>query len=104
MWNHQIDANLIYAALNCFEKDVNLTIQLLFKFEQWKFQNNNEQKYKERANEFLEKRCCSHNINLLLIFISNDIPKSIKLATSITYIGLPFVKKDKDICTKNKKY
>ncbi|ETO01400.1 hypothetical protein RFI_36040 [Reticulomyxa filosa] len=96
MWNHQIDFNLIYAALNCCKKDVNQTIQLLFKFEQWKFRDNNEQNYKKRMNEFLEKRCCDHNINLfLMFFVKNKILEPIKASTVLTVNGLPFVKKDK---------
>ncbi|ETO00086.1 hypothetical protein RFI_37373 [Reticulomyxa filosa] len=97
MWNHQIDANLIYIALNWCKKNVNLTIELLFKFEQWKFRDNNEQNYKKRINEFLEKRCCNHNINLFYIFLS-EIYKgrtAIELAILTTaYNGLPFVKKN----------
>ncbi|ETN99374.1 hypothetical protein RFI_38107 [Reticulomyxa filosa] len=97
MWNHQIDANLIYAALNCCKKDVNQTIQLLFKFEQWKFRDNNEQNYKKRMNEFLEKRCCNHNINLFFMFyVKSKTVDAIGFSTAITVNdGLPFVKKDK---------
>ncbi|ETO00800.1 hypothetical protein RFI_36640 [Reticulomyxa filosa] len=96
MWNHQIDANLIYDALNCCKKDVNLTIQLLFKFEQWKFRDNNKQNYKKKINEFLEKRCCNHNINLFHMFCVKDkTVDAIKLSTVITVNdGLPFAGKD----------
>ncbi|ETO03293.1 hypothetical protein RFI_34117 [Reticulomyxa filosa] len=96
MWNHQIDLNLIYAAFNGCKKDVNLTIQLLFEFKQWKFRDNNEQNYKKKMNEFLEKRCCNHNINLFLIFgVKNKTVDAIKWSTVITVNdGLPFVKKD----------
>ncbi|ETN99757.1 hypothetical protein RFI_37710 [Reticulomyxa filosa] len=88
MWNHQIDANLIYIAIRCCKKNVNLTMQLLTVFEQWKFLNNNKQKYKARMNEFLERRCCNHNINLFCIFICEaKILKgntAIEIATSET--------------------
>ncbi|ETN98434.1 hypothetical protein RFI_39066 [Reticulomyxa filosa] len=97
MWNHQIDANLIYAALDCCKKDVNLTIQLLSKFEQWKFRDNNEQNYKKGMNKFLEKRCSNHNVNLFFMFcVKNKTVSAIKLSTVITVNdGLPFVKKNK---------
>ncbi|ETO01047.1 hypothetical protein RFI_36393 [Reticulomyxa filosa] len=94
MWNHQIDANLIYVALDCCGKDVNLTIQLLFAFEQWKFQNNNEQNYKKRINKFLKKRCCNHNINLFIMFYcKNKTVDPIKVSTVLTVNDcLPFKK------------
>ncbi|ETN97329.1 hypothetical protein RFI_40202 [Reticulomyxa filosa] len=93
MWNHQIDANLIYTALSLCKNDVNLTKQLLLKFEQWKFRDNNEQNYKKRMNEFLKKRCCNHNINLFLMFYVKDkTVDAIKLSPVMTVnIGLPFV-------------
>ncbi|ETN98131.1 hypothetical protein RFI_39386, partial [Reticulomyxa filosa] len=95
--NHQIDLNLIYVALNCCKKDVNQTMQLLFQFEQWKFRDNNEQNYKKRMNEFLEKRCCNHNVNLFFMFyVNNKTVDAIKWSTAATINnGLPFVKKDK---------
>ncbi|ETO01219.1 hypothetical protein RFI_36221 [Reticulomyxa filosa] len=102
MWNHQIDANLIYVAM-LFNKDINKAIGLLYEFEKWKFQHDNEQNYKKRIDKFLERRCCNHNINLFFIFFFNDISKDIDLATVATVnIGLPFVKKDKDISQKQK--
>ncbi|ETN97879.1 hypothetical protein RFI_39647, partial [Reticulomyxa filosa] len=59
-----IDLNLIYVALkDCCQGNINKTTKLLFEFEQWKLQDNNERKYKKRVNEFLERRCCSHNKN-----------------------------------------
>ncbi|ETO06888.1 hypothetical protein RFI_30504 [Reticulomyxa filosa] len=95
MWNHQIDANLIYVALDYWCKgNVNLAIQLLFKFEQWKSRDNNKQNYKKIMNKFLEKRCCNHNINLFHVFVVKD--EAIKGSTILTANdGLPFVKKDK---------
>ncbi|ETO35718.1 hypothetical protein RFI_01344, partial [Reticulomyxa filosa] len=100
MWNHSIDLNLIYAAIRCCKKDVNLTTELLTVFEQWKFLDNNEQKYKARMNKFLERRCCNHNVNLLCIFIckakTSKENTAIKTATSETINDcLPFVEKDK---------
>ncbi|ETN98905.1 hypothetical protein RFI_38582 [Reticulomyxa filosa] len=96
MWNHQIDLNLIFTAFNLCEKDVNLTIQLLFEFEQWKFRDNNEQNYKKRMNEFLEKRCCNHNINLFFVFYAKETVNAIKSSTTFTAnMGLPFFKNDK---------
>ncbi|ETO18707.1 hypothetical protein RFI_18548 [Reticulomyxa filosa] len=71
MWNHSIDFNLIYVALNyVYNGDINKTFELLFEFEQWKFRDNNEQNYKKRMNEFLEGRCCNHNVNLFCVFLS----------------------------------
>ncbi|ETO02200.1 hypothetical protein RFI_35236, partial [Reticulomyxa filosa] len=71
MWNHQIDANLIFVALH-YEcgGDINKAIVSLFEFEQWKFRDNNEQNYNRRMNEFLERRCCNHNVNLFCVFLS----------------------------------
>ncbi|ETO01863.1 hypothetical protein RFI_35576 [Reticulomyxa filosa] len=102
IWNHQIDANLIYVAL-LYSQDINKAIWLLHEFKKWKFRYDNKQNYKKKINKFLKRRCCNHNINLFFIFFSNDISNGIKLATVTTVdICLPFVKKDKDIYTKNK--
>ncbi|ETN98888.1 hypothetical protein RFI_38599 [Reticulomyxa filosa] len=97
MWNHQIDANLIHAALNLRSGNIDKTIELLLEFEQWKLRDSNEQNYKKKMNEFLEKRCCDHNINLFLMFcVKNKTANAIKWSTTITVnIGLPFVKKNK---------
>ncbi|ETO00798.1 hypothetical protein RFI_36642 [Reticulomyxa filosa] len=100
MWNHQIDLNLIYVAILYCAKDVNLIMQLLSAFKQWKFRDNNEQKYKNKMNIFLERRCCNHNINLFFIFVCEIAiykrKKAIEIATSETvHDGLPFVEKDK---------
>ncbi|ETN99893.1 hypothetical protein RFI_37574 [Reticulomyxa filosa] len=100
MWNHSIDLNLIYIAIRCCKRDVDLTIQLLTVFKQWKFRDNNEQKYKNKMNKFLERRCCNHNINLFIIFVCeiaiNKGETVIEIATSETVNdGLPFVGKDK---------
>ncbi|ETN97699.1 hypothetical protein RFI_39827, partial [Reticulomyxa filosa] len=108
MWKHSIDFNLIYVALDHWCKgDINETMALLFEFEQWKFQKSNEQNYKKRMNEFLEKRCCNHDVNLLCIFVSEKYKKrtAIEYATlNIVNNGLPFVKKDKKIKTKRIKF
>ncbi|ETO01176.1 hypothetical protein RFI_36264, partial [Reticulomyxa filosa] len=98
MWNHQIDATLIYVVLNSTNGDIDKTIEVLFKFEQWTFRNNNEQKYKNKTKEFLEKRCCNHNVNLFCMFISEKCKKEIAIevaAIETVHCGLPFVEKDK---------
>ncbi|ETO01982.1 hypothetical protein RFI_35457, partial [Reticulomyxa filosa] len=100
MLNHRIDLNLIYVALNdCCQGNINKTTKLLFKFEQWKFQDNNEQKYKKRVNEFLERRCCNHNINYFCMFLSEKCKAHAVTGATINTIinNLPFVKKDKKI-------
>ncbi|ETO02420.1 hypothetical protein RFI_35016, partial [Reticulomyxa filosa] len=66
---------------------------------QWKFRDNNEQNYKKRMNEFLEKRCCNHNINLFHMFFFKDAIKGSTILTAND--GLPFVKKDKNSYRKN---
>ncbi|ETO02206.1 hypothetical protein RFI_35230 [Reticulomyxa filosa] len=99
MWNHSIDFNLIYVALNyVYNGDINKTLRLLTVFEQWKYQDN-KQKYKERMHEFLERRCCNHNVNLFCMFLSEILKKgNVKYAIINTVInGLPFVDKDKKI-------
>ncbi|ETN97684.1 hypothetical protein RFI_39842, partial [Reticulomyxa filosa] len=105
-WDHKINLNLIHIALNGHNGDINETIKLLFKFEQWKFQNNNKQQYKKKANKFLKKRCCDHDINLFSIFIVKE--NAIKF-TSIEHAllctvhnCLPFVKKDNKKKNSNK--
>ncbi|ETN97256.1 hypothetical protein RFI_40275 [Reticulomyxa filosa] len=98
MWNHQIDANLIYVAFCWCKGDINETTELLSKFEQWKFRDNNKQNYKKKIYEFLERRCCNHNINMFFMFLSRICVKlnAIKYAAATTANnGLPFVEKDK---------
>ncbi|ETO01265.1 hypothetical protein RFI_36175, partial [Reticulomyxa filosa] len=97
---HQIDANLIFVALDyCYKGDINRTIKLLTVFEKWKYQDNNKQKYKERIHEFLERRCCNHNVNLFCMFLSEILKEeNVKHAIINTVVnGLPFVDKDKKI-------
>ncbi|ETN97585.1 hypothetical protein RFI_39944 [Reticulomyxa filosa] len=100
MWNYSIDFNLIYVALQYYcEEDINQTFEILIEFEQWKFRDNNEQKYKTNINTFLERRCCNHNINLFCKFLSekNKAVNAIKWSTTITANdGLPFVEKSKN--------
>ncbi|ETO10307.1 hypothetical protein RFI_27070, partial [Reticulomyxa filosa] len=100
IWNHKIDFNLIYVALSyeC-EGDIKKTFELLSEFEKWKFRDNNQQKYKEKENEFVNKRCCNHNVNLFCIFLSDKY----KGQTAVEHAKintiqncLPFTKKDKD--------
>ncbi|ETO03173.1 hypothetical protein RFI_34237, partial [Reticulomyxa filosa] len=98
MWNHQIDFNLIYTILNSTQGKIDKTIKWLSVFETWKLQPNNIKKYEEKKKEFIRRRCCNHQINLLYIFVVEK--KSIKStpienATMATVNnGLPFVKKD----------
>ncbi|ETO01782.1 hypothetical protein RFI_35657 [Reticulomyxa filosa] len=97
MWNHSIDLNLIYVALDYYcEKDANQTSELLFEFEQWKCQNN-EQKYKEIMNEYVKRRCCNYQINLFCIFLKKNRLRYTPIKTAAITIqnGLPFVEKDK---------
>ncbi|ETN98010.1 hypothetical protein RFI_39512 [Reticulomyxa filosa] len=97
MWNHQIDLNVIYIVISAYE-DINKTFELLFEFDIWKSRDNNEQKYKKKMNEFVNKRCCNHDVNLFLIFYSEKYKgrSAIKNATAYTVNdGLPFVEKDK---------
>ncbi|ETO03121.1 hypothetical protein RFI_34289 [Reticulomyxa filosa] len=98
MWNHQIDLNLIYVAI-AYLKNIN-QIELLLEFEQWKFQNNNEKIFKNKKNEFLERRCRNHNVNLFFMFFSEKDKGRTAFehaALSTVNNGLPFVKKDKNI-------
>ncbi|ETO03394.1 hypothetical protein RFI_34016, partial [Reticulomyxa filosa] len=95
MWNHSIDFNLIYVALCWCKKDINKAHELLFKFEQWRFRNNDKQKYKKNINEFLERRCCNHNVNLFCMFLSKKF-KAVEIATIATVNdGLPFIANNK---------
>ncbi|ETO02210.1 hypothetical protein RFI_35226 [Reticulomyxa filosa] len=98
MWNYQIDFNLIYSLLVHTQGKIDLIIAYLPMFETWKLQPNNIKKYENKKKEFIERRCCNHQINLLCIFI---IEKKIlrcnpiELAASVTVnSGLPFVKKN----------
>ncbi|ETO00123.1 hypothetical protein RFI_37336, partial [Reticulomyxa filosa] len=97
MWNHQIDFNLIYVVLKGGNGDINKATKFLLEFEKWKFRDNNQQKYKEIENEFVNKRCCNHNVNLICMFYSKKCTnKAIEVAAVETaHNGLPFVKKDK---------
>ncbi|ETO03901.1 hypothetical protein RFI_33501, partial [Reticulomyxa filosa] len=99
-WSHSIYANLIYIALDCCEDDTNTAIELLHEFEKWKCQDNNEQKYKKRANKFLERRCCDHSVNLFSIFLCEGFKglTAVESATIYTiHNGLPIVENDKKI-------
>ncbi|ETN98304.1 hypothetical protein RFI_39206, partial [Reticulomyxa filosa] len=89
----------IYVALNYWcEGNINQTFELLFEFEQWKFRDNNEQNYKKRINDFLERRCCNHNINLFCMFLSERYKKRTAVERAASYTvndGLPFVNNGK---------
>ncbi|ETN98796.1 hypothetical protein RFI_38691 [Reticulomyxa filosa] len=103
MWNHKIDLNLIYVLFDSFDtSDVNMITKVLREFEEWKLKDNNKEKYKERKNEFVNNRCCNHDVNLLCVFLfENKILQTltdIELATLDTaHCGLPFVDNDKKI-------
>ncbi|ETO01005.1 hypothetical protein RFI_36435, partial [Reticulomyxa filosa] len=99
-WNYRIDLNLIYVALRyCFQGDINQTIQSLTVFKQWKYQNNNKQKYKEGMHKFLERRCCNHNVNLFCMFFFEVLKETNVIHATINTVsnGLPFVGKNKKI-------
>ncbi|ETO00003.1 hypothetical protein RFI_37456 [Reticulomyxa filosa] len=97
MWNHQIDLNLIYSILKDIQGKIDQTIELLSMFETWKLQPNNIKKYKNKKKEFIERRCCNHQINLCCIFVAEKRFSSrtpIENAILLTVNnGLPFVKK-----------
>ncbi|ETO30754.1 hypothetical protein RFI_06368 [Reticulomyxa filosa] len=102
IWNHSIDLNVIYLILNNISTEINKVSLCLLLFEEWKLKDNNKQKYKEKMNEFMERRCCNHEINLLSIFlIENGLQKrhtAINFAKMFTArIGLPFVEKIKKL-------
>ncbi|ETO00799.1 hypothetical protein RFI_36641, partial [Reticulomyxa filosa] len=86
IWDHSIDLNLIYAVLNyeC-NGDINSTFGLLSKFEQWKFRDNNKQKYKKKMNKFLKRRCCNHNVNSLCMFLSEKYEGPTAIASATIY-------------------
>ncbi|ETO21367.1 hypothetical protein RFI_15837, partial [Reticulomyxa filosa] len=69
MWNNQIDLNLIYLILNDTQVRIDQIIKFLLIFEKWKLQSNNIKKYEEKKKEFIERRCCNHDINLFSIFL-----------------------------------
>ncbi|ETO00513.1 hypothetical protein RFI_36927 [Reticulomyxa filosa] len=100
MWNHQIDANLIYLLLSTVQGGIDEVNKILCLFQVWKIEGDNEQRYKKRMKEFINHRCCNHNINLLAIFLSEKKflknMTAIGCATSYTVNnGLPFVERDK---------
>ncbi|ETN97880.1 hypothetical protein RFI_39646 [Reticulomyxa filosa] len=97
MRNHEIDLNLIYIAISAC-RDINKTFELLLEFDIWKHQNNNEQKYEKKINEFKNKRCCNRSVNLFCMFFSEKYKTyAIEGATAYTVNdGLPFIKKDKN--------
>ncbi|ETO02628.1 hypothetical protein RFI_34790 [Reticulomyxa filosa] len=108
MWNHQIDANLIYLLLSTVQGGIDEVNKGLYLFQVWKIEGNNEQRYKKRVKEFINRRCCNHNINLLAIFLSENF--FLKNMTAIEYAishtvnnGLPFVERDKVLWIEHKK-
>ncbi|ETO22055.1 hypothetical protein RFI_15148 [Reticulomyxa filosa] len=106
IWNHSIDLNLIHMILFNTQGNVDLTIQCLATFKEWRMQPNNKKKYEEIKNEFLERRCCNHHINFFFIFFEKEVPEytSIELAILFTLLnGLPFEKFEESERTTNKK-
>ncbi|ETO01242.1 hypothetical protein RFI_36198, partial [Reticulomyxa filosa] len=101
MWNHSIDFNLIFTILQNAQGEIDQIIACLSIFETWKLQPNNIKEYEKKKKEFIERRCCSHQINLFSIFSTEKkIHKyaPIEFATiSIIQNGMPFVEKDKKI-------
>ncbi|ETO15400.1 hypothetical protein RFI_21964 [Reticulomyxa filosa] len=99
MWNHSIDLNLIFTILQSVQEKINQAIRYLSIFETWKLHPNNIKKYEKKKKEFIERRCCNHDINLLSIFLEEKKHlgyTSIKFAAGHTVNnGVPFVEKDK---------
>ncbi|ETN97705.1 hypothetical protein RFI_39821 [Reticulomyxa filosa] len=97
MWNHQIDANLIFKILENTQGEIDQTIEHLTVFETWKLQSNNIKKYEQKKQEFIEKRCCNHQINLFCIFtVEKKLLSGTSIENAIIFTvnnGLPFVKK-----------
>ncbi|ETN97892.1 hypothetical protein RFI_39634, partial [Reticulomyxa filosa] len=78
---------------------IDQTIKCLSIFETWKLQLNNIKKYEKKKQEFIERRCCNHDINLLSIFLEE---KGYLKYTSVEFAAvctihncMPFVEKDK---------
>ncbi|ETO15459.1 hypothetical protein RFI_21907 [Reticulomyxa filosa] len=99
IWNYSIDLNIIYLLLKSSKGSIDKKVQLLFEFEEWKLKNSNEQKYIKKINEFVERRCCNHSVNLFFMFLhENEINEAFESAQIFTVRkGLPFVEKDKMI-------
>ncbi|ETN97884.1 hypothetical protein RFI_39642 [Reticulomyxa filosa] len=99
MWNHSIDFNLICTILQSIKEETNQAIKYLSIFETWKLQSNNIKKYEKNKKEFIERRCCNHDINLFSIFLEE---KKVIRYTAIEFAAaytvndsMPFVEKDK---------
>ncbi|ETO19541.1 hypothetical protein RFI_17689 [Reticulomyxa filosa] len=107
MWGHSIDLNLIFVAfVYCSNRDINETFKMLFEFEEWKIRYNNQQKYKEKRDEFVKRNCCNHNINLFCMFLSKRLKRriDIELAVACSIANdLPFVENDKETLIYNDK-
>ncbi|ETO34246.1 hypothetical protein RFI_02848, partial [Reticulomyxa filosa] len=113
-WNHSVDLNLIYVILLSAQEimtfanvNINEIVHLGLKnFQTWKNRNT---EYETKINEFMEHRCCNHDINLLSIWFRDCINykkefTAIEFATlNIIHNGLPFIEKDKIKWLENKK-
>ncbi|ETO11525.1 hypothetical protein RFI_25851, partial [Reticulomyxa filosa] len=97
--NHSLDLNLINMVL-INQGSINNATLLLSSFEKWKKENNNEERYIQKINEFVKQRCCNHQINMFCIFIRERAKLSQDIFTlAITHNiinGLPFTEKDKN--------
>ncbi|ETO11050.1 hypothetical protein RFI_26327 [Reticulomyxa filosa] len=98
-WNHCIDFNVIYLLLKLTQGDINEAISNLSLFEEWKLQNDNEQKYKDSTYEFMQRRCCNNHVNLLYTFLFDRglLKKRSSIEAAILSTinnGLPFVEED----------
>ncbi|ETO01493.1 hypothetical protein RFI_35947 [Reticulomyxa filosa] len=99
IWNHSIDLNLICKILQSTQGEIDQTIAYLSIFETWKLQSNNIKKYEKNKKEFIERRCCNHDINLFSVFLEEKEAigcTAIEFAAAFTmHDGMPFVEKDK---------
>ncbi|ETO08637.1 hypothetical protein RFI_28752 [Reticulomyxa filosa] len=105
IWNHSIDLNLIYLILHrCCSGNINETHDIMSTFQEWMANENNGQKYKARMDQFLERRCCNHYVNLIFIFLEESGKHTaIEIAGKCTIThGLPFVENDKKILPNGK--
>ncbi|ETO07197.1 G-protein beta WD-40 repeats containing protein [Reticulomyxa filosa] len=99
--DYPTDFNLIYLASKILDGNVSQVISVLSRFEKWKMEDANKEKYKQQMNEFVKRRCCNHEVNLLYMFLFEQdyLKGQTALQASIlsTVInGLPFIDKDKD--------
>ncbi|ETO31225.1 hypothetical protein RFI_05898 [Reticulomyxa filosa] len=106
MWSHSIDLNIIYILLIEAQNSMEIH-QFLDGFRLAK--DSIKQRYNKIMKEFMEHRCCNHDINLFFIYLEQVLNflflkkqyDAVKLALSyVVYNGLPFVQKDKAMARK----